>query len=177
MMRTALIIGFVLVSFVFTAAAQTKADWINYKSPGGRYSIMVPEEPKLSQQEATAKTGEKFPQYLANIADGKGVFLVGFFDMLPGSTFSLDEGRNGMLQAVNGKLLSEKSISLGGSPGREAMVAATFEGIDFLAHVRFYVVERRVYILQHIFPKSEGGSVNDQKSGKFFDSFKVETVQ
>ena len=46
------------------------------------------------------------------------VFMVGYFDVLSGSTYSLEKGRDGMVKAVDGTLLSDESISLGGKPGR-----------------------------------------------------------
>ena len=173
-MKKAAFAVFVVMCFTLMATAQTQADWVKYASADGRYAVSMPVKPDLKEQEGTTKTGEKSRQYLAQAIAGTNVYMVGYFDIAETMTFSLDNARDGAVNAVSGKLLKESSISLGGSPGRQLTVAATYNGIDFFDHVRIYQVSRRVYFLQHIFPKEEEGSANNEKTDKFFDSFKVD---
>jgi hypothetical protein len=165
---------FIVVCFALMAAAQNKADWVKFTSSDGLYTVSMPIKPELKEQEGTAKTGEKSRQYLAQAIAGTNVYMVGYFDIGENMTFSLDNARDGAVKAISGNLLKESSISLGGSPGRQLTVGATYNGIDFFDHVRIYQVSRRVYFLQHIFPKEEDGSANNEKTDKFFDSFKVD---
>jgi hypothetical protein len=154
---------------------QGPGEWIKYSSPEGRYSILLPTEPKLSTQETTASTGEKVPQYLASSPDGNGVVVIGYFDYTTEMTFSFDKARSGMVTAMNATLLDEDSISLGGSPGRAfKLLAKPADQQEFLVRARLYDVGRRVYVLQCIFPKAEDSPTVVEKCGKFVDSFKVE---
>ena len=152
---------------------QLPPEWVKYTSVEGRYSVLLPKEPKLDSQEATAATGEKFTQYMAQTNDSDSFYWLGYFDYTPSMTFSLDDARNGAIENVKGALVSEEAISLGGYPGRELKVSAKNAGVDILMRVRFYDVGRRVYILQHIFQKSTDSPAIAQKTAKFFDSFKV----
>lgn len=153
---------------------QDSSEWIKYDSSEGRYSVLLPSQPKLSTQEASAASGEKFPQYIASASDAKAVFLTGYFDHIPGATFSLDKARDGMVQSVKGTLISDASIALAGNPGREFKFSATgTDGVEYLVQARFYDVDQRVYLLQFIIAKSEDDKAAAEKAAKYFDSFKV----
>jgi hypothetical protein len=174
-----------LVSASFAVGTQKDSEWIKYTSPEGRYSILLPALPKLSSQEAEAADGQKFPQYLASVVEpGDVVFLVGYFDSLPGTVFSADAARDGMLNRVNGKLINETTISLDGHPGRELKVSATpkpqpAEGakpsaaVEYVLRARFYEADKRIYVLQLIFPKSLESDAMAAKAAKYFDSFQL----
>ncbi len=151
------------------------ADWIKYNSPEGRYSVLLPGEPKLSTQESTTATGEKFPQYIAASQDSSGALcMVGYFNFAPGTAFSFDDGRDGMVAAVKGTLISEKTISLGDHPGRELRVAATGDdGKKYIIRAKFYQAESRVYVVQLIVAQSSEGPSVDAKGAKYFDSFQI----
>jgi hypothetical protein len=164
----------IVISAAVTFAAEDSSAWTNYTSPKGHYSVLIPHEPTLSSQETTTATGEKLPQYLASTAEASATYLIGYFDHTAAMSFSLDKARDGMVGAVKGTLLSESSISLGGSPGRELKVSATGEDkVDYIIHARFYHVGNRVYCIQFIVPKPEDTSAAAEKMNKYFDSFKV----
>lgn len=163
----------VLLVSVFGIAAQNNREWIKYTSAEGRYSVSVPQEPKVSAQETTSADGEKVPQYLASSPDGNGVFMIGYFDYKPPVTFSFDKARDAMRKEAI--LLGEDTVSLGNSPGRQLrLLTKTADGEEFMMRARIYDVATRVYVLQCIFPKAEDGLVVVEKCGKFIDSFKVE---
>jgi len=176
MRRTFAVLLVVFISAV-VVGAQVNGEWIKYASAEGRYSVLLPNEPKLSTENATAKTGESLPQCVALSAGPDGVFYVSYSDYLPNMTFSFDDARNGMLNFTKGTLISENSISLGGAPGRELKVLLKdTKGGENIIRARFYDVNRRIYILQYYFPKSEDGSdLATAKADKFFDSFKVQS--
>lgn len=149
-------------------AAQTSA-WINYRSPEGRYRATFPSQPKLTTQQGTAKTGEKFPQHMAAALEGENAFMVGYFDILPQLTFTLADSVAGMLSAVKGTLISESPITLRGHPGLDLSVAASSQGIEFLIRARAYKVDQRVYIIQSILPKAD--PTHAEKTFRFFEGF------
>lgn len=162
-----------LVCAAATFGVQDSA-WINFTSAEGRYGISLPSNPVLGTQESATADGTKFTQYKATLVDGNTVFLIGYFDHVPGTVFSLDKARDGMLAAVKGTLLSENSISIGGSPGRELKVLTKGEaGTEFVLRTRYYDVDKRVYVIQFIYPKADDDEVIAAKATKYFESFQI----
>lgn len=167
------ILAVCLVLMSATLAYGSQREWVRFASDEWRCSVLMPHQPELSTQEATAATGEKFPQYLAKASDADSWYAVSYFDITSGMTFSLDMGRDGMLAAVNGTLLSEKAIHLGWYPGREVLVAAKNDGTDLLFRARFYNFGSRVYVLTQMVAKASDSAAMAEKAAKFFDSFRV----
>jgi len=150
--------------------------WIKYDSAEGRYGVLLPSQPSVGTQESATADGTKFTQYKATVIEGNTIFLIGYFDHVPGAEFSFDRARDGMVGAVKGTLLSESAISLGGNPGRELkVVTKDEEGGEYLLRARIYDVGKRVYVLQFIFPKSVDGEAIKTAGSKYFDSFQVVT--
>src|SRR5437868_6847801 len=104
----------ILIMAALANGFQSATEWVKYDSKEGHYSVLFPEQPKLTSQEGTSPTGEKVAQYMAGVSDSNSLYSVGYFDILPNKTYSLDKGRDGMISAVNGTLVSEDAISLGG---------------------------------------------------------------
>lgn len=155
-------------------AFQNSSEWIRYNSPGGRYSVLLPSQPEPGTQESATAEGIKFTQYMATLIEGNSVYLIGYFDHVPGTEFSFDRARDGMINAFKGTLLSESAISLGGSPGRDLKIDAKSEaGTVFLVRARIYDIDKRVYVLQFIIPKPQDDSEAAAKCAKYFDSFQV----
>jgi hypothetical protein len=147
-------------------AQQAPADWLKYSSPEGRYNVLFPAQPKLSAQDGTGATGEKFKQYIASANDDLSVYMIGYFDYTPPMTFSFDD-----------TLVSESAISLGGRPGRELKVAAkTADGLDFIVRARYYDAGGRVYLIQIVTRKTTEAAAYSDKATRFFDSFQVVTT-
>ena len=130
--------------------SEPAGSWIRYESPEGRYSILMPAQPKLTTQQATSADGIPFTQYLANSTSPTAVTITSYFDQLPGSTFNFDNARDGMVKAINGTLQKESAISLGGASGLELLVLANLEGTDAIFRVRIYHVKTRIFVLQFI---------------------------
>ena len=154
-------------------SVQKPAEWIRHVSSEGRYSVLMPAAPTVGTQESTTPEGTKFTQYKATLGDASGVYLVGYFDHVPGTTFLLEKARDGMIEAIKGTLLNDSAISLEDSPGRELRIAATADGIEFLLRAKFYYVGKRVYVLQFIVPKSSDNATAAANATRFFDSFQL----
>jgi hypothetical protein len=172
-MRIVSCLFFLLFIFASSALAQGSTAWVKYTSDAGRYGVLFPTEPKLSEQDAGGSGSLKFKQYLASSSISTGYFLVGYFDLGSGVTYSLDKGRDGVVNAVKGTLLSEESISLNGRPGRALRVKARSANFDIIALARIYEINGRVYVLQALSLDSESESTRLQLAKKFFDSFSV----
>lgn len=164
----------VVTSASFALSVQKQAEWIKHTSAAGRYSVLLPSAPTIGTQESATADGEKFTQYKATLEEGNGVFLIGYFDHVPGTVFSMDRARDGMVAAVKGTLLNEREISLSGSLGREWKIAASApSGIEFILRARSFDIDKRIYVLQFIVPKLEDDATALQRATKFFDSFEV----
>ena len=177
-MQTKILAAFLVLTVAALANGfQSSTEWVKYTSEEGRYSVLVPQQPKLSSQEVPAPDGTKFTQYMAQTSDADSFYIVGYFDYTPAMVFSLDKARDGMLSAVQGTLLKEDAISLGGSSGKELKISSKSDGFDLLLRIRFYEIGRRIYVLQHIFQKSSDSQALAEKTARFFDSFKVTAVK
>jgi hypothetical protein len=168
-----LAIFLLLTIATFASGFQNSPEWVKYTSIEGRYNVLMPKQPKLSAQEGTASTGEKMSQYMAQVSDADSLYSLAYFDYGTSMTFSLDKARDGVVASIQGTLLDQQSISLGGHAGREFKVAAKHQNIDILLRARVYDIGGRVYILQHLFKKADDVPRIAAKSAKFFDSFKV----
>jgi hypothetical protein len=187
MKRALLISAVLLVSFSALRAqdhgAATRPEppppkSITYTSPEGRYVVTLSQQPTLTSQNITAASGDNLMQYMASAPIGVGLAMIGYFDYPNTVVFSLDEARNGMVKSLNGTLMGEEAISLGGSPGRALRIAArTDSGSEFVDRARFYDVNRRIYVLQCLTPKANDNDSTAQTCEQFFDSFRVKTSQ
>ncbi|MGZ5434964.1 MAG: hypothetical protein ACXWID_14175 [Pyrinomonadaceae bacterium] len=150
---------------------------LRYTSPEGRYSVLLPAQPTLSSQQLSAPDGTPMTQYMAQVADGSGMLMVAYFDYAADVVFSLDKARDGMVTSIQGTLLDEHSMSLGGAPGRQVKISArTEQGMEFIDRARFYDVKPRVFVLQCITPKSLDSAAIAERCEQFFDSFRVRST-
>src|SRR4051812_9283956 len=91
------------LTFLFAALAYAQdANSTRFTSAAGAYSVLLPAEPTLSEQEASSDDGTKFTQYMAQSEITNQLFMVAYFDMQPGGSYSLEKGRDGMVKAVKG---------------------------------------------------------------------------
>jgi hypothetical protein len=154
--------------------SQDRELWFKYASPEGRYTILMPEAPKLSSQETTGGDGSKLTQYLASLTKPNSVYIAAYFDRSSTSTFSLDKAREGMLEKVNGTLVSQNPIAIGSHPGLEFRAfARTAAGDEFVVRARVFDVDFRVYVLQYIVSRASESPLAVKEGDKFFNSFAV----
>lgn len=150
---------------------------LRYTSPEGRYSVLLPAQPTLSSQQVNAPDGRPMTQYMVTAAGSMGMVMIAYFDYAADVVFSLDKARDGMVTSIQGTLLDEHSMSLGGAPGRQVKISArTEQGMEFIDRARFYDVKPRVYVLQCITPKSIDSAAIAERCEQFFDSFRVRST-
>jgi hypothetical protein len=182
--RTVLLAIGLLVASGALAVGQKPGDWIVYQSAEGRYTVSLPFQPKLETQEATTAEGYKAQQHMAIAVDRiETAFIVAYFDLEPGMTFSIDKARDAMVKTMNGALINETELSLAGHTGREVKIAGTIpatasgqkpgEVLNVVARARFYVAGNRIYVLQMLFERSRDVNSVAVKGAKYFDSFQI----
>lgn len=157
------------------AAVQTEAEWIRFTSPEGRFSVLLPHEPKFESVPATDSSGITNFRY-SDIENGYG-FICEYFDV--GSTGAdpqsfLDITRDGIIRGAGATKLGEEKISLNSYPGRELQLALKVnEGTEITARTRIYLVDKRLYSLTFLHLKSLDATVAADLGKKFFSSFEL----
>lgn len=163
----------VLISAGVRSSFQGSGEWIKYNSPKGRYSVLVPGEPRLSRQEVLTSNGKKVTQYRATASESNFAVFVGYYDYSSAMTYSLNHARDNIIASL-GTLLSQSEIGLDGHPGLEMNISAKRpDSIEFLVRVRIYEVDRRVYVLQFIIPRSEDNAISAETATRYFASFRI----
>lgn len=168
------IIAVVMMSFV---GAKT---WyvLNLKAYGCK--LEFPGEPTQKKQKINSAVGKlKLDMYIyepaAQAKDENLVYLFNYTEypssqVSSGDTEALDaffdNALKGAVNTVNGKLLSEKDISIGKYPGREAKIDYK-EGVAIIT-VRLYLVENKMYMLETI---AETKKDPNASITKFMNSF------
>jgi hypothetical protein len=176
-MKGIAIVILVLISTGIGFSFQGSGEWTEYNSSKGRYSVLVPGEPRLSRQEIVTLSGKKITQYRATASEANFAVFVGYYDYASTMKYSLNQAR-GSIVASLGTLLTESEISLEGHPGVEMNLSAKGpDGTEFLVRVRIYDVDRRVYVLQFIIPRSEDNNVSAERASRYFDSFQIKKRQ
>ncbi len=159
-----------------TPAPIAAGKWQEFQSSEGNFRILMPREPLKE----FVPLGGDFGPIELNMFEtqfGDMEYAVGYVD-LPADKLKLYKTatllRN-MSQNVaskpNGRIISNKAITLGKYPGHEAIadgVSSTASSEKKVLHVRLYLVENRLYEVLEAAPKNQSQSSDIQK---FFDSF------
>jgi len=159
-----------------TSSAARSADkppekWLRLEYLEGRFRIRMPAMPHIHK---VASETEYRPQecvlYVCEGSNGDR-FLVSFIDF-PAEAFRdgpqrvLRETRRGLLEAVRGKVVSERRIELAGHPGLEAEIETPGGDIQVW---RAFVVNGRVY--QLLTGVKGGKGISSPTVRPFLDSF------
>jgi hypothetical protein len=172
------VIGFVVVFFViqlFTGSDKL-APFQEFRSDEGRFTVLMPGKPKAQNQNMDSPVGKiDLVMYMAGSGTaGCAVAYADYPAQLVNSTDPqklLDGSRNGAVKNVNGKLVSETSVSFNGLPARDVVIE--MPGKAFIT-ARFILASPRFYELMFIAPKDKG---HEQDIAKFFDSFKIDGIK
>src|SRR5262249_35281004 len=150
------------------------ASWQEFKHEAGNFSVMMPNKPLEMSQTVESEIG-KVPIHTFTTQEGTLSYLAMYAEYpialdTPGiAKTSLDNSRDLMLSARNGKLISETEISFGKYAGRE-MKAKVDGGV---IRSRTYIINQRMYILLVSAAGDDGPKQLDSKKvDDFFGSFK-----
>lgn len=141
-----------------------------FTSETGRFSARFPAKPTEQKRTANTPAG-LITAYLYVAPTPDMLFLVGYVDYPEatvkelGAEAILAEDRDTFVKTTQGKLTSDRKITLDGNPGREFKVEAG-DKTQFL--IREYLVQNRVYQVL-----SRAADLSRPEIKKFQDSFKV----
>ncbi len=143
--------------------------WVKFSSPEGRFGILMPGEP------VAGKVIElKLPKFTAKVHPFSALRLPSFglmcgyadFPFAPKNTSEIfDRTRNGSIRGVEGKLISEENLTLGGFSGRR--FRSTAQENSFIDE-EMYLVGQRFYLIT-VISKTESP---DKDINRVFDSFR-----
>jgi hypothetical protein len=171
-MKTKVLFAALVAALILTGSAKAE-DWQELSRDG--YSILMPGTPATQEKDIPSPAGNlKMKMHIASNGDTGVVYMIASVDLPAGGLGAasaddlLDGTQAGMIQGINGKLISQSKVTNGRLTGRDIRVDA-FEGKGTLRG-QLFAVNGRIYMLAVLAPKSVDASAD---TGKFLDSFKV----
>lgn len=163
-----------LLVLVLLLTACQPADWKEFSSKEGAFSVLMPGTPTEQTQKADTQAGT-IEVHMFIFEQNGAAYMVGYNDypeaivQQADPSKMLDGARDGMVSNTQGKLLGEQVISLDKYPGREIQIE-TSDGKLTMKN-RVYLVNNRLYQVGVVTPKEESNSANITK---FLASFKLQ---
>jgi hypothetical protein len=172
-MRKKLFLLFILILgvLILSACGQTTADWQDFSSTDGKFSVRMPGDPKEESNTITTDSGE-ITIHLFGVPIGNTDYIVAYSDYpaelvnSKGSAGILDSARDGAINNTKGKLISDESIELNGFPGK-LLVVGSPDGTG-IAQAKIFLVGNRLY---QVFVATEKDSAYTEENLAFLDSF------
>ena len=170
-----------LVALLFAYSAQT-TQWETVSEDG--FTVKMPGKPSKKTQSMDTMVGEL--QLTTLVAEkGGAAFIVGYNDFPDTPTARerdpeelLNNARAGAVEKVNGRVTSEKALTMNGHPGKEFSGDGISQEADssgkrqeFTFTMRVYWVVPRLYQVLYIRPKTTAPPSEDGL--KFLDSFRL----
>ncbi|MCU0554226.1 MAG: hypothetical protein MUF17_05585 [Syntrophales bacterium] len=164
-----------LLGMMLALAGCESSPWKDFHSKEGGFSVSMPGTPVEKRQAYHTQAGPVEAHFFTVEADrGSLVYMVVYGDY-PEALMAaddremlLDAARDGAVGNIQGTLLGERSVSMGGHPGRELQVLSSDGRLAL--QMRIYLVKSRQYQVVAVMPK-EARSTEDRD--RFLDSFRL----
>jgi len=159
---------------IATGVAHADTAWKELKSARCKSAALFPGTPQEQKQKVPSEVGEiEATMYLLEAEGGVGAFLLMCNDYpkdlaekaAPDKV--LDGARDGSAKQMEGKVVSEKKITVNGFPGRELEIATS----EFRYFARLVLAKHRLHQAV-IMMKTD--KVKPEDTRKYLDSLKVE---
>lgn len=162
------------------AAAQNpnpKEGLRDFRSPDGKFTVRLPGQPREQEQPVSTTAGAvMLRSYTVNL--GSRAFLVSYADYpekavdATNPTLILNGARDGMLNQIRARRLSERKVRVQGNYGRSVEADLTGSGgMELRASVRIVLAKNRIYQLIAITPTAEAGAAEVKE---FLESLRIE---
>ncbi|WP_244982348.1 hypothetical protein [Cylindrospermopsis raciborskii] len=161
-------------------SAQVKSVWQRFSSPEGKFSVLFPGTPRLSQQKMTSDNGElQVNLFTVNRLQEEAKYTVAYIDY-PAQYIQLlrsrnlveqaiEQGKSTALQRVRGTIVSEEKKTLGDNVGIEVNYT-TPDGK--VVKQRVFLVDNRFYQITAETTQKRQRFLTRSMQG-FCDSFKL----
>jgi hypothetical protein len=164
----------ILISATLAYGFQSDTEWVKFTSPEGRFSLLLPQAPKL--EVVTDPTNEKLTHNRFSEFEDGYAFVIEYFDNvpIPDPEKYLDGAREGILGAIHGSLIRETKISLDGYPGRELELSLTASnGTIVSGRTRIYVVGSSLCSMSYVWRNDIDATQASKIGEKYFSSIKI----
>jgi TonB family protein len=155
------------IAFTISAAAQS-AEWKEYSSEKGKFSVLMPGAPDTGYRLGPADSGAVM-SYVTNHQNDAKAWSVAYFDLpaIPPDADAVKKLFERGRDRYKAEPRSEKSLTLNVHPALE--FKSPIDDSDRVQFVRIILVKQRVYELWVVTQAKEASS---EDVTKFFDSFK-----
>lgn len=128
-------------------SAPVPPGWQEFRSPEGRFRVLLPGRPTVRRQQAASPAGPVLDTVCELNTDDLSLGVrFADFDGPAQRNFPLDrvitDGRDSILRALGGQVASERTFDLGDVRVREVVIDSARQG---RCHFRWYVRGRRLY--------------------------------
>ncbi len=172
MFSKALVPIFAALFFCTAIGAQQGGAWQKLESKEGKFSGLFPCKPEMSSEDVrNSGIATKLVSY--SCYSGEVWHVMAYSDYPAGSLAktTLDNFRDDLVKGFQGKVISEKVVSLSSNPGRAFSAKTVAPEIDAVSIWRIYLVGARMYAVG-VSKKSGHASSNDE--AKFFSSLALQ---
>lgn len=162
-----------LIAFALIFLAACAAKWETL-SEGG-FTVQMPGTPNKQSQSINTAVGPVTINMYTVETKGEA-FIVAYSDYPEAAASQADpqqllnNARDGAVRNVNGKITSERSVTLNGKPGKEIIGDGSLASQEGTFVARIYWVSPRIYQALYVRPK---GSAASENGNKFLDSFQL----
>lgn len=163
----------ILVGATLAYGIQVDTEWVKFTSPEGRFSLLLPHEPKL--EVVADPTNAKLRHNRFSEFEQSYAFVIEYFDkvIISDPEKYLDGARDGIMGALNGTLIRENKITLDGYPGRELELSLTSKnGTVVSGRTRIYAAGGSFYSMSYVWRKDMDETLASKIGEKYFSSIK-----
>ena len=175
MRKTTFVEFLILITGTLVYGIQADTEWVKFTSPEGRFSVLLPHEPKfeaITDPQVKEVTNYRY----TDLETGYG-FICEYYDA--GATGAdleafLDVTRDAIIRGAGATKIGEDKINLGEYPGREIELAFIVNNAtNITARTRIFIVGKRLYSLTYMHLKDADAKLASETGAKFFSSFKL----
>jgi hypothetical protein len=171
-----LIFVVIVVLVIGGMACDAFKKWEPYTSDDGWFSAEFPGRPSVRKMPIATAAGTIYV-HMFMAEQRSEAYAVGYFDVPEiGSKVNLESQEfiesmaRGSFNEMGAHDFTKKEIDFDGYPGMEAEGNIQKGSTKGIARIRYYVVEKRIYMLEVVGTKS---FINSGNTDKFFNSFKL----
>ena len=169
----AITLGVLLVGVsVVVFRAYSPAGWVAFASPDGDFSILMPRQPEIQDDEAVSETGKSpTPIHWATAEGDTSTFICMYWDLAytpeddTDAQVAMAGNRDSLINKFGGQLLSHEESQSRGYSEERYKATTTDNGI---LEGRSFIIGRRLYALSVAYPAEE----SNENAQKFLNSFK-----
>ncbi len=173
---TFLVIVSLMILMIGLAVGCASRKWEPYESKDGWFRADFPGRPVVETMPLATAAGN-INIHMVSVTRRNGAYGVGYVDFpevktdvnMESDEF-IESMARGSFSTIGTGDYTKKKITFEGYPGLEAEGDVRSGSARGRARLRYYVVEKRIYILEVI---GENSFVNSSNTDKFFNSFKL----